>query len=324
MVKSIFKKKVLAAATFFVVSAAVVLSGFSMQNAKADTGNYAYPSTQYVKHDYTTGQNTTYTLPAIASVNYGNALAAQVMKAASVDPRQTYYDSAVVQLSLCDDFPNMPGALLQEGYATGFIIGDHEIMTAAHCVYQKKNSDSVGHYNDHIFFYIPDSNGSVLNSDGIKVKSSHVPSEYINLVEHPTNQGTQDLDYAILTVDIDLSDYGCYLLGMTTNNIKEKNVSIYSLGYGGENLKISDGNIANVGDLSYDFNLYSRQGSSGGPVYVESTFGVESTSIDEYKIKKYRTAISLIHGSNDGSNTNTNGVRIRPIIMQFAYDNDNL
>ncbi len=313
MVKSIFKKKVLAAATFFVVSAAVVLSGFSMQNAKADTGNYAYPSTQYVKHDYTTGQNTTYTLPAIASVNYGNALAMQAMADANEDTRpNAKYDSATVKIT------GNYGGYTAEG--TGFIIGEHEIMTAAHVVDQFTGCTFT--------VTVPDANPYSSNSQKFDVKSVHIPKSYIDFTQsHVYGDSTQNYDYAIVVVDADLSEYGSYLLGMATDSAINNNVPIHCVGYSGNALKISNGTIeqfntsVNDGykDNNITFNAVSFGGTSGGPIYVESAFSMTG---NENQAETYRTAVSLV--STGDRNNHVYGYYIDPIVLQFAYDNDNL
>lgn len=317
MVKFRMKTQIMAAITFLVMSAAVILGGYDMQNAEATGG------TDYVKYTFATGQTQTYTLPEISTVNYANTLSRNAMTIVFTDTREPYYDSAVVAVNGYDNSLSEPNAnyLIP---ATGFIIGDHEIMTAAHCIY---NSEFREYHIDSANVIIPDTTPYTNNSLSLEVVSAHVPQDYIDLVNEPTQQGIQDLDYAILTVEEDLSNYGCYLLGMGTDSIKQKNVPIHSLGYAGRELKISHGSVINFNNVSYDFNILSDGGSSGGPIYVESMFGVPGTSNEDYQVRTYRTAISIVsNGNNDSSigNIGISGVRIRPIIMQFAYDNDYL
>lgn len=302
-----YKNKLSAAAVFLVMCFTLVMSGYDSMTSVGATGG-----TDYVKYTYATGTQVTYNLPEIPTMASANAL---TMRAASYsDPRDPYYDSAVVRLNLYDYVnPNNPSSGSYVSFGTGFIIGDHEIMTAAHCVYDKNDG-----FNDYVKISFPDNDGSVANSSKINVVSAHVPQDYINLINNPTGQGSQDLDYAILTVDEDLSQYGYYLLGMGTDSIKQKNVPIHSLGYYGDTLKISHGTVNGIGELSYNFDLYSYYGSSGGPIYTESVFGIQGSLDEEYQIKTYRTAISIVHGP---SGTVLVGTRIRPIIIQFAYDN---
>lgn len=307
-----YKSKLSAAAVFLVMCFTLVMSGYDSMTSVGATGG-----TDYVKYTYATGTQVTYNLPEIPTMASANAL---TMRAASYsDPRDPYYDSAVVRLNLYDYVnPNNPSSGSYVSFGTGFIIGDHEIMTAAHCVYDKNDG-----FNDYVKISFPDNDGSVANSSKINVVSAHVPQDYINLINNPTGQGSQDLDYAILTVDEDLSQYGYYLLGMGTDSIKQKNVPIHSLGYYGDTLKISHGTVSDVKNLSLDFDLFSTSGSSGGPIYVESVFGIESTNNPDYQLKAYRTAISIVHGGIEENNY-VCGTKIRPIIMQFAYDNNYL
>ncbi len=310
MVKFRMKTKIMAVVTFFVISAAVILGGYDMQNAEATGG------TMYVKYDFTTGQSQTYILPEIQTVNYAN----YAMRSVVTDTREPYYDSAVVSLKLFDAFLDNPNAsYLYQG--TGFIIGEHEIMTAAHLIYG--NDYNCSHI-DSAKAVIPDSSTYTDNALTLNIVSAHVPKTYINSINNMNGENARYYDYAIMTVQEDLSSYGCYLLGMGTDSIKQKNVPIHSLGYAGRNLKISHGTIDVVQESSYKFNLFSLPGSSGGPIYVESSFGVPGTSNEEYQIKTYRTAISIVSGGNGTANPNPYGTRIRPVIMQFAYDNEYL
>lgn len=304
MVKLRIRTKIMAAATFFVMSAAVLLGGYDMSQAEATGG------TDYVKYTYATGQTQTYNLPEIPTINY-NALAMQAANDLYTDPRDNYYDSAVVQVNLHDYvFPDNPEFGSYWGYGTGFIIGEHEIMTAAHIIYSKEDR-----FNDFVKIKVPNSDGSTENSIGINVISAHVPSEYIN-------NKFDEYDYAILTVSEDLSQYGCYLLGMVTDSIMQKNVPIHSLGYYINTLKISHGTITESNnDLLCNFNVYTYEGSSGGPFYVESSFGIQGTTNEDYQIKTYRTAISIVQGA---ASDHMFGTRITPVIMQFAYDNEYL
>lgn len=310
MVKLRIRTKIMAAATFFVMSAAVILGGFDMSQAEATGG------TDYVKYTYVTGQTQTYNLPEIPTINY-NTLAMQAANDLYTDPRDNYYDSAVVQVNLHDYvFPDNPEFGSYWGYGTGFIIGEHEIMTAAHIIYNKDDG-----FNDFVKIKVPNSDGSTENSIGINVVSAHIPQDYMDTESY-------NCDYAILTVSEDLSQYGCYILGMVTDSIMQKNVPIHSLGYYGSTLKISHGTIDTINELKCDFDLYTYKGSSGGPFYVESSFGIQGTTNEEYQIKTYRTVISIVAGGDkyptDPNNSNPYGTRIRPVIMQFAYDNEYL
>lgn len=307
-----YKSKLSAAAVFLVMCFTLVMSGYDSMTGVGATGG-----TDYVKYTYATGTQETYNLPEIPVDQNITAMTARAMSD-YVDPRPNAdLDTAVVAL-------HYYGYYLYSG--TGFIIGDHEIMTAAHLVYSK-DAENGKYFGYSIQVTIPDSNPYTSQSTELEVVSVHVPQNYIDHENGllPSNN-TPDYDYAILTVSEDLSQYGRYILGMGTDSLKNKDVPIHCLGYLGRDLKISNLNNRQyeANDLMYYFiDLYSYKNSSGGPIYVESVFGVEDTSNEEYNIKKYRTAISIVSGGY-GIYDDTTGTRIRPEIMQFAYSNNYL
>lgn len=312
MVKFRMRTKIMAAVTFLVMSAAVIFGGYDMQTAEATGG------TDYVKYTYATGQTQTYTLPEIPTVNYLNSLATQTMS----------FDDYVESRPLASDYNSVVEI---NGVGTGFIIGKHTIMTATHCLYDNNG------FVQSCSIRIPDSNPyTEAGSTVIQGVAVHIPQQYITWKTDDINdkvQGFQDYDYAIVTVDesIDLSNYGIFLLGMGTDTLLSRQTPIHCMGYYENKIKVSDVNMnasipINIGELSYDFNLVTYFKTSGGPIYVESLFGVPGTSDENYQVKKYKTVISIVHGinKNDDNDIITLGTRIRPAIMQFAYDNDYL
>lgn len=306
MVKFRIRTKIMATVTFLVMSAAVILGGYDMQNAEATGG------TDYVKYTFATGQTQTYNLPEIPTVNRTNSLAMRVLLSDDGDPRpDADLDTATVQVRAYTDSEHHSGY-----YGTGFIIGQHEVMTAAHIA---------NNFDKPVTIVIPDTNPLGTNYMELNVVSAHIPQAFFELVENSaSNDEIMNEDYAILTVSEDLSAYGCYSLGMGTDSIMQKNVPVHCLGYKSKTLKKADGLVSDIGDLRYEFDFYSTGGSSGGPIYVESSFGVPGTSNQNYQIKTYRTVVSIDVGHKIEDAQSAIGVRIRPEIMQFAYDNDYL
>lgn len=148
--------------------------------AKADSG------TEYYKYNLVTAKTTTYTLPIIYSYmpTYYNMNTSYL----DDDPRENAsLEQAVVLLN-----PSSNGIA---NIGTGFIIGDHEIMTAAHCVYDN------GKFVDNVTIKLPTNNpadeGSYIS---LTATNLHVPKLYTNNVIGN--------DYAIITVEENLSDYG--------------------------------------------------------------------------------------------------------------------
>ena len=129
-----YKSKLSAAAVFLVMCFTLVMSGYDSMTGVGATGG-----TDYVKYTYATGTQETYNLPEIPVDQNITAMTARAMSD-YVDPRPNAdLDTAVVALYF--DFYN--GSYITRKKGTGFIIGDHEIMTAAHCAYSFSDSATV-------------------------------------------------------------------------------------------------------------------------------------------------------------------------------------
>lgn len=299
MVKFRMRTKIMAVVTFLVMSAAVIFGGYDIQNAEATGG------TDYVKYTYATGQTQTYNLPDIPTVNYAS-YSMRALLSDYIDPRpDADYEPKVVEIS---------------GVGTGFIIGEHEIMTAAHCVYGSSFGSSCT-------IKIPDDNPYSNSSTVLNAVSAHVPQDFLDYKTGEIVASIQDVDYAIITVTEDLSQYGMFLLGMGTDSILN-NTPVHCIGYWDNHEKISDGKIVEINkqnnyyyENNFKSNLYAYYKTSGAPIYVESLYGIPGTSNSEYQIKTYKTAISIVSTISSDS---TYGRIIDSVVMQFAYDNDYL
>ncbi|MGN1481393.1 trypsin-like serine peptidase [Porcipelethomonas sp.] len=204
--------------------------------------------------------------------------------------------------------------------STGFIIGDHEIMTAAHCVAM----------HDDMFakkpqITIPTSNPSNGNEISLTPLYATFPDDYFS-----DESNTNRYDYAIVKVEEDLSSYGHVYLGLGTDETI-KNVPIHSLGYTTENnkpvLKISNGNITTSEEQIYFSSCLVYGKTSGGPAYSECRFGIANSSDPDEKIQVYKTVIGVTMGEVYDSKGETIGsriIRITPEILQFAYNNSYL
>ena len=167
-----------------------------------------------------------------------------------------------------DHRPNanpVPSGIVNLGnVGTAFIVGEHEIMTAAHCVYVASINDFSDDPNLMISQNQPFSNPVYLTE-----LACHIPKDY-------TNNQTCIYDYAIITVKEDLTDYGIFDLGVTTPNIVG-HTPIHTYGYSNpyteypQRLKVSDGTICRKeinGNLVSD-DCYVTSGTSGGPVVTK-------------------------------------------------------
>ncbi len=203
---------------------------------------------------------------------------------------------------------------------TGFIVGDHQIATAAHCVYGSNGwvtEMSMNTYNE---------NGKISNNTLTAVEA-HIPSDY-------TTKTSAKYDYALITVKEDLSDYVHFDLA-DTYNLKDtyySNIPIYLTGcpqaitdssenvnkdlYSGEGhiINKSLANNASLNNSNYiHYDIDTIGGQSGSPVYT-----VTMNVIDNKPTYSY-TAIAIHHGgSTDAYNV---GARVTKYVLQFYRNN---
>lgn len=204
--------------------------------------------------------------------------------------------------------------------STGFIIGDHLIATAAHCVIGVK-------YSYPLTITPHNANGTLASSSAnLHPVEVHIPTDYWMQVNQLLN------DYALIVVSDDLSNYPHFSIA-NTYNLKEEyytNVPIYVTGnpaYINEGLPnqidntvarklyTDKGNIKNgpSNSLVY-FNTDVTDGDSGAPIYT-----VTMQTIDEDLTYQY-SAIGVMHG--DSSNTSNCGVRFTKYHLAFFFNND--
>lgn len=211
---------------------------------------------------------------------------------------------------------------IKNGYIfwdSGFIIGDHEIMTAAHCVTTTvANEDGMYMEAPKISITIPTANPSNGTDISLTPEFMTVPNDYFDSV--PGN------DYAIIKVKEDLSAYGQVFLGLGTD-ATVNDTPIHALGYNYEDgapvMKISNGYINNSGndlsDVLYRCSSTIYAGTSGGPLYSQCRFGVPDSSDSTKKVQTYKTVVGIVVGNYDDNKTVA--TRITPEILQFAYNN---
>ncbi|MDE6776781.1 MAG: trypsin-like peptidase domain-containing protein, partial [Oscillospiraceae bacterium] len=116
------------------------------------------------------------------------------------------------------------GIVLLNGNATGFIVGDHVIATAAHCVYNGGKSYFYGSMTIETY----NKNGE-LSGETLNAVEAHIPEGY---ALSPTSI---EYDYALITVEDDLSEdngYFHFKLGTAYNTTPSyfSNTPIYVTG----------------------------------------------------------------------------------------------
>lgn len=171
------------------------------------------------------------------------------------------------------------GIVLLEGIGTGFIVGDHEIATAAHCVYKKNGNN--GYWRSSITIKTYDSNGFPTSTSLTPIEA-HLPTQYRDCVITNATPHNQYIpyDYAVITVSENLSGYVHFSLG-TAYNAKQTDynrIPIFVTGCPGESnghvnindrLYSSEGRVVgNNNTLILHYNADTSNGDSGAPVYT--------------------------------------------------------
>lgn len=171
------------------------------------------------------------------------------------------------------------------GYnGTGFVVDEHTIATAAHCVY-RKSTDPLRPSGP-----LTVSNILLFDSEG-NVEMNATPVEYHVPANHVGTDDSFDAryDYALITVEEDLSDYMCFNLGATLDNADEYDLDVKITGFPQEvtidnndetvndyfshNMYTSEGTITDVTEMQIVSYHYTSPGNSGGPIYIEETRG---------------------------------------------------
>lgn len=198
------------------------------------------------------------------------------------------------------------------GGGTGFIVGDHVIATAAHCVYSRGKSKLVEGYSIETY----GTNGKRAGKKLTPVEV-HVSDDYIS-------SGSYYYDYALITVEEDLSNYFHFNLGTAYEMKPDKfaNIPIYVTGYAqfvkdehnvDHDLFTDEGRITRQGHSALYYNTDTSEGDSGSPVYtiIRSKTGSN---------KEVDNAVVLAVHSGAGNR----GSLITNYHLQFYKDNPNI
>lgn len=226
------------------------------------------------------------------------------------------------------------GVVYIDGVGTGFIVGKHTIATAAHCVYVRGATPTTGYWNTNVsHIYLTDSNGQADTSYSLTPVEAHIPYGFLNIPGY-TYPSSEQYDYALITVEENLSSYPRFALGIPYNPYSFSafgQYNIYTSGFSGtkpdgnpnssHQLYTSYGNLVYRSDtinsvLFFDTDL--TYGNSGGPVYVKETVTQSGTT------HNINTAISIC---SDIYNYNTphhnSGPCINAIMLKFYLNNIN-
>ncbi|MCM1006500.1 MAG: trypsin-like peptidase domain-containing protein [Ruminococcus flavefaciens] len=216
------------------------------------------------------------------------------------------------------------------GYnGTGFVVNPHVIATCAHCVYRGDDKTLYNISNIKLF----DNEGNV--SLNATPKEIHIPAKYYDSANYEPHY-----DYALITVQEDLSDYMCYDLGVALDSSfadesKRNNLPIYITGFaqesnvGGNSNSINNlitgigklyakDKIENSNILPYQIvsDTAMSNGDSGGPVYITESYS------DKYgNNAEYNTVIGI---NSSGAWRYSAATRITTDLLVFYKQNHNL
>ncbi|MGN0622263.1 MAG: trypsin-like serine peptidase [Porcipelethomonas sp.] len=219
--------------------AVMTVSVICNYNAKADNG-----SLRYVRYNAKTGAYLgSYTLSSMPENNNSREIF-------SPDDRVIdWTKSGVVKLMTSDFY-----------VGTGFVVGEHVVATAGHCVADKKLSEIL-----------------LFNSNGTIAKhATPVESHFLKAYDdaHSTSN-----DYALITVKEDLSDFMCFKLASPIVNLESRNCVVSVTGFPGEynnhsNHQMYTGNgvVTSTTDKLLTYNADTTGGNSGGPVYITESY----------------------------------------------------
>jgi len=257
----------------------------------------------YRRHKYGTGDVESYTSYNLTtSITDLNTMASPRTIIGDNDMVRDY-NKAVVKLSIG---------------GTGFIIGNHTVLTAAHCVYNRSTNSFI----ENLTMSITDDPGHVLAT--YSPEYVHIPTKHV--------QSDRGNDYALLYFEEDLSQYGYFDLGYAFDDYIFNDGSVVASGFpqvyppgyenAGYGIKfLSKGNL--TGSNIYNEFIFDADvagGDSGGPVYVEEGIG----SGENYREYKSVIAISVRESGENVIPAQNYAQIITPDIIYFANHNNYL
>lgn len=210
--------------------------------------------------------------------------------------------------------------IVRVGDATGFIVGDHQIATAAHCVYDSDcvNTNKIS----------PSIDVETYDRSGLPTGTKLTVAE-IHMPEYYTS-GNLLFDYALITVVEDLSDYVHFNIG-NSYNMKSDEVGTIPIHVTGKPLYTDDNlETENCDNILYTHygNIYGSNnksllyytvdvsgGQSGSPVYTITR--------ETYNNNFYYTYTALAVHTNSGSGEYNFGTLMTKHHQMFYKNNPN-
>lgn len=234
------------------------------------------------------------------------------------DDRIPDTNSSVVRLKIHYTDQNSSGFVS----VSGFIVDAHTIATAAHVLFEPNAAGvEYGVEYGYALVYDEDLGREVQHT----ITEMHIPKAYT------TNQ-IHDYDYALVTVDADLSEYGVFELGCVSGEADITD-SIW-LSVSGFPAKLLDANGNIVTNSSHQMYtgrgkllanqderiFYSNDasgGNSGGPVYVTTRYTTDGTNWTEFN-----TVVGICTGHDYLGSVDCNDAKkITEPLLQFYLNN---
>lgn len=283
-------------------------------------------SVTYWKHDCEQDNNFVicdeYTLTSFGDET-SSMLSIQPPTNMTVDNNET----AVVKITYLDS---------PQSFATGVIVDNHTIATAAHCVYDY----NTGLFQD-IMINIIDEGETVVET--FFPKYIHIEKEYGMKYEY-IQEGVENADgcsfekdYALIYVEENLSEYGKFEMGIALDafvNDTSGTRRIKVSGFPAQSVWIPENSegprYVSEGSIVYDplntlgfinYNVITYKGDSGGPAYIDETYTING---EEYNCK---TMVGIHVTSNHFIVMQQNQGRACPITsekLQFYLSNPNI
>lgn len=209
-------------------------------------------------------------------------------------------------------------------YGSGFIVGNHMIATAAHCVFQQASN----HFVDFkIRIYDKDGQSELKT---VKPTYIHIPKKYFDYDGGYTKEVIES-DYALIYVEEDLSEYNQFSLGITLDHYVDMGWNLMVSGFPSLSFMdkktrvISKGRIyrESTTDKRFEFSAKTAGGFSGGPIFYNETY--HYTENGEIKTVNINTALgiydAMVDISDDPTQEKSSGVRFNEDSLYFYYSN---
>lgn len=269
-------------------------------------------SRSYVMHSYKTNSTTAYLLGSnVDNFSLEDGISTYANDNSDLDDRVKDSDSSVVQIA--------------SSGGTGFIIGDHLIATAAHCIYDKATGKFIDNLTVVLHKY--NNSGEPVGTVSIMASEAHIPRKFC------TDSVYSKYDFALIYVEEDLSEYGMFDLGIPSDEFMDSRTGITISGFPAdvrnehtscEVLYKDDGVVLNINEFNsilFEHQImtsaFTSGGDSGGPIYMTTNVGNEE-----------RHTVVGIHTSGGGRSEYDDteyrqeyGVRITSSLLRFYYNN---